>query len=55
MTNFFSNCVEMNLLKNRCTSERESGAGQRNVAQTVPRFAGLVVLNLGLPSYAPPG
>jgi hypothetical protein len=28
---------------------------RRNAVQTVPRFTGLVAVNLGLRAYAPPG
>jgi hypothetical protein len=28
---------------------------RQSVARSVPRFAGLVVVNLGLPDYTPPG
>jgi len=56
MTNFFSNWVEMNLLKTAgAVASADCRAEPAMRGSTVPRFAGLVVVNLDLQNYTPPG
>ena len=56
MSNFFSNYVEMNPLKTAgAITSADSIAAPTVRGSTVPRFAGLVVVNLDLQNYTPPG
>ena len=56
MTNFFSNVVENKSCETAAQSRaRIAVQSRRSRGSTVPRFAGLVVVNLGLQNYTPPG
>jgi hypothetical protein len=56
MSNFSSNYVEMNPLKTGgAIASADSIAAPTMRGSTVPRFACLVVVNLDLQDYTPPG